>query len=202
MHLDEHDALVFRARRQRNAPSTARRASTVVWWIVAVVGAILFLFTIRALLARTAWTAGPSPVSTPHAMAEPTGQGDAGATTSQRLEQTAAVPMVYRCVDRAGGVAFQSAPCGPGQRMTRAIPAPPDIEPPRPRYLAQPTRRVAGNPGDAAPNQYDRERARQDAVCASARRQRDITLEQVGLARNFDLLRQLDDMVANACKGG
>ena len=29
-----------------------------------------------------------------------------------------------------------------------------------------------------------------------------ITLEQVGLARNFDLLRQLDEMVANACKGG
>ena len=86
--------------------------------------------------------------------------------------------------------------------MTRAIPAPPDIEPPRPRYQAQPTRRVAGNPGYAAPNQYDRERARREAVCDSARRQRDITLEQVGLARNFDLLRQLDKMVANACKGG
>lgn len=197
MQIDERDALVFRARRQRMPPGSARRASTAVWWVVAVVGALLFLLTVRALLVRTAWTAGPSPVSAPRAVVDPSGQGDSEAAASARLEQTPTVPMVYRCVDRAGGVAFQSAPCGPGQRMTRAIPAPPDIEPPRQRLPPPRAALRPAAPQYVAPNATDLAEIR----CAQARGQRERTLAQVGLGRTYDMLQELDAMVARACQG-
>jgi hypothetical protein len=47
---------------------------------------------------------------------------------------------------------------------------------------------------------YD-ERAQRKANCQHAKDRRDETLERVGLNRTFELLRQLDENVASACKG-
>jgi len=47
------------------------------------------------------------------------------------------------------------------------------------------------------PNERDQLRAR----CQAQKDYRDATLRQVGLNRTFDLIRQLDEQVYEACKG-
>lgn len=110
------------------------------------------------------------------------------------------MPMVYRCVDRANAVSFQSQPCGPGQRTTRAIPAPPEPEPVRPRQQSRPNAAAQGNYSASWSPGMD-ERASRRAQCASARQGREDTLRRVGLKRNYDLLQRLDAAVNAACRG-
>ncbi len=175
----------------------ATRSSRWPWLAVAAVAALLFVLTIRALLDRTAGTAGPSSQHvTQPADPYPPAQG----SSDDHYMEPLPVPMVYRCVDRANGVSFQSQPCGPGQRTTRAIPAPPEPEPVRPR---QPSRANV-----SAPESYSSswapgndERARRRAQCANARQDREETLRRIGLRRTYDLLQRLDTVVNEACKG-
>lgn len=113
-----------------------------------------------------------------------------------------ATGMVYRCEGQGGEVSFQSDPCGPAARTTRAIHAPPERE--RPRRTASATVAPAGTNASSAQYarvaQPDPARNGRDAACAQARRSRDETLERVGLARTYDLLQRLDAMVDEACQ--
>jgi len=178
-------------RRPRRSPSR----SGAVWLVVTVVAALLFVLTIRTLLQRTAWTAG---ASSP-AVAEPSTAARKDAMPSAYVRNT--TPMVYRCVDRAGGVSLQSQPCAAGQRMTRAVYAPPEVEPVRPRVAAR-SRHSSSTAayGFTAPSATEQQRAQREARCAMARREREQTLERIGLKRTYDLLQRLDAMVAQACK--
>ena len=198
--MDPYDPahVVLRARPKDHRPRP-RSTSWGAWIVVAVVCAIAFVFTVRALLARTAWTAG----SSSSAVTEPAARASVApgaASPAQHEYLPAPVPMVYRCVDGAGGVSLQSQPCGPGQRTTRAIPAPPDIEPPRPLLQRSVSATTRTHGVTSAPIHIDTQRTAARARCASARAQREATLQQVGLRRTFDLLRRLDDMVAQACR--
>ena len=198
MHLDEHENLTFRERHGRVLKRPATRSSTGPWLVVAVIAAIIFVFVMRALMERTAWTAGASPTaennqSTP---VEPPRQDYVDESAFHQKH----VPSVYRCVDRAGGVSFQSQPCGPGQRTTKVVAAPPEPEPNRPR---QTLRRVSSNQSGYSTYQLPREDplVQRKVACAVARQSRDSTLRQVGLRRTYDLLQRLDSMVNNACNG-
>lgn len=193
MDRDPVTGLTFRDRLDRR-PRRAVPKSGAVWLVVAVVAALLFVLTVRALLQRTAWTAGASslPATQPFVAAPVEAAYD---------PPPVAVPMVYRCVDAAGGVSLQSQPCGVGQRMTRAVAAPPDVEPVRPRVVARPEPSRSEPYEFTAPNAAEQRSTQQDARCAMARREREQTLERVGLKRTYDLLQRLDAMVAEACKG-
>lgn len=187
--------LVFRERPDRRRGNT-HRSPSVPWLFVAVVSAVLFVLVIRVLLERTAWTAGgAAPQSTPSVHTTQRSQ------PSQPVTYVAEpVPMVYRCVDAAGGVSLQSQPCGAGQRTTRAVPAPPEPEPVRPRTIARSAPSNSHTYNTFHAPQVDT-RAAQRMACAAARQNRDATLAQVGLKRTYDLLQRLDEAVYQACKG-
>lgn len=169
------------------------------WLLVAAISAVLFVLVVRALLERTAWTAGPSPV--PAAMGSRDQIPSEPADLATSYVDPKPAPMVYRCVDRAGGVAFQSQPCGLHQRMTRAVPAPPDAEPMRYQAATRPRTSSTSATAFAGAGISDQRRELSEIRCTMARRHREQTLERIGLRRTFDLLQKLDAMVAEACKG-
>ena len=193
MNPDDPANLRFRPRIDQRRK--ARDAGERIWWVVTIVGALVFALIIRALLARTSGNPDPSP-PIPMPMPEPAAVIEAPAVATPQRE----VPMVYRCVDAGGAVSLQSQPCGPGQRTTRAVPAPPDIEPRR-APLTRPAPVASNGGGWSGPSASQWQRQQQQARCAQARAEREATLERVGLRRDFDLLRRLDDMVREACKG-
>jgi hypothetical protein len=125
------------------------------------------------------------------------------ATLALLLCQAAPAQIVYKCVGKDGRTEYSSWPCKAGQRTHQAIAAPPDpvtrYVPPSPRQSAAVSSRVTHN--FVAPGPVQQARAAREAACQQARRDRDGTLARVGLKRNFDLLRRLDDTVRNACGG-
>lgn len=199
MHLDEHENLTFRKRPDKHSRRPPRRPLSMPWLVVSIVAAILFVFVIRALLERTAWTAGASPATETTQPSLMTSAPEYAADVSEFHQQQ--VPSVYRCVDRAGGVSLQSQPCGPDQRTTKVVAAPPDSEPIRPRPQVSRPNRTSQASFNTVEYQQQGSLASREATCASARRQRASMLEQVGLKRTYDLLQRLDDMVNRACKG-
>ena len=193
MQLDDPANLHFRAQRRPRRPMS--QPSSWKWWVFALIAAVTFVLIIRALLARTAGTAGPSPQAT----SAPAPVTPAPARRVEYLPMP--TPMVYRCEDAAGAVAFQSHPCGAGQRTTKAIPAPPDREPGR-----RPLTRLSPPPGASGTSwsgadQGNLQRTAARARCAAARSHRESTLRAVGLKRTYDLLQRLDAMVRETCKG-
>ena len=52
----------------------------------------------------------------------------------------------------------------------------------------------------SGPSEHEHQRAAARLRCESAKENRERTLKIVGLRRTFDLLRQLDDSVREACK--
>jgi hypothetical protein len=110
---------------------------------------------------------------------------------------------IYKCVGAKGAVSYQSIPCTSGATAARTInyvAAPPTLAPRAP-YVAPRPAPIAYRPTSAyASPTYD-ERAKRKANCQAAKDSREATLDRVGLSRTFDLLRQLDDDVALACKG-
>lgn len=194
MHIGEPEDLIFRSRSTARPCRRQPQSSSVGWWVLALVSAIGFFLVIRALLDRTAWTAGPAPRQSPAVVSEQPSRPAA-------FIAPAPVPMVYRCVDRAGAVSLQSQPCGPDQRTTRAVPAPPDVEPVRQRLPARPTKSPSAVYYYAGPSEAEQRRAQVEARCGIARREREQTLQRIGLRRTYDLLQQLDAMVTAACKG-
>src|SRR5688572_16777938 len=125
--------------RSRNHARAGRQGSQAVWIVVALVGAVLFVLLIRTLLERTSATIRGSVTSVP------VEAGDVGASSAEGSYDVPAVPtptpdeegfypstgMVYRCVGKGGAISFQSEPCGPDARMTKAVHAPPERELPR-----------------------------------------------------------------------
>jgi len=194
--------------RSRNHARAGRQGSQAVWIVVALVGAVLFVLLIRTLLARTSATIGGSVTSVP------VETSDVGSSSAEGSYDPPAVPtpdeegfypstgMVYRCVGKGGAISFQSEPCGPDARMTKAIHAPPERE--LPRRMTQVSNATAhanaSNAQYARVSQSNVSQNSRDAACAQARRSREETLERVGLARTYELLQRLDAMVNEACK--
>jgi hypothetical protein len=202
----------FRRRPEQRPRRMQPFSSQSIWLAIAIVAAIVFVLFVRAMLERSAWTAGHSPdvVSQERPVAsdaQPNAQGWSqlprpevaqlrGVLSSQGVRGRA---LVYRCVGKRGAVSFQSQPCGAGESTTRVLDATPEYERPR---------RATSNSSSASTTQsysyvsiHDDARDRRRANCENAKRQRDSTLRQVGLARTYDLLQRLDAMVYEACKG-
>ena len=125
------------------------------------------------------------------------------ATLALLLCEAAHAQVVYKCVSKDGRIEYSSWPCKSGQVTRKAIAAPPDpaerYVPPAPRSTAGVASRVTRN--FAGPTRAQQKRSVREAACDQARRDRDTTLARVGLKRNFDLLRRLDDTVRDACGG-
>jgi hypothetical protein len=194
--LQDQSRLEFRERLDRQPRRSARRSSNTLWIVVAVIAALVFVLLIRTLLARTASSAASTVVPT-------SGTRTAASEIVREYPPVVTtVPMVYRCEGRSGSISLQSQPCAPGERTTRAVPAPPDIEPAPPRYTTSRRSDGAVNNGQIIHVQSGgNEGAQRTRACAQARREREDTLERVGLNRSYDLLQQLDAMVRRACKG-
>ena len=111
--------------------------------------------------------------------------------------------VIVKCKDAKGAVIYQTEPCERGQTMA-------DVKTYAPvRYnseLAAETRRIerqvdarrstyGGNSQAAYIPSDDR-----GAGCEAAKAHRESVLKAVGMRRNFDLLRSLDDSVRKACK--
>lgn len=118
----------------------------------------------------------------------------------------AADGVIYKCVDRSRNVTFQNEPC-PETHSTRStrVYTDPGYNPDLARKIADDERAIqrrkaesaaAGSYSFGTPAQERPEVVR----CRNARRERDRTLQRVGLKRAFDLLRRLDDNVYEACK--
>lgn len=201
--LEGLENMEFRQRGPRR-PVWRRSSSQVGWILASVFMALCFVGVVRVLLVRTAWSAGPSPAleSVASNGVDQSAEDIPAAASSQAYQSypTPRTGMVYRCVASDGAVSLQSQPCGPGERTTKALHAPPEREPPR--RVA----RKSGAPVSAASvAQYAHVRqagAPNDqlrAQCDQARRTRDETLERVGLSRTYELLQQLDEAVRQAC---
>lgn len=118
----------------------------------------------------------------------------------------AADGVIYKCVDRSRNVSFQNEPC-PATHDTRStrVYTDPGYNPDLARKVADDERAIQRRKAEnAAAGSYSFGRPGQERPevlrCRKARRERDDTLQRVGLKRTFDLLRRLDDKVYEACK--
>jgi hypothetical protein len=213
MSFEDPAQLEFR-RRPENRPRRMQPfSSQSIWLVIAIIASFLFVLFVRAMLERSAWTAGPStdPVASASyapSDAELNAQGGSQLPQPEMNRPTQAVGsrnlqgrvLVYRCVGRHGAVSFQSQPCGADEDTTRVLDATPEYERPR-RVTSSASSQSTTQRNSYVSTAANDARARQRANCESAKRRRDATLEQVGLARTYDLLQQLDAMVYEACKG-
>lgn len=130
---------------------------------------------------------------------------------SMLLFSTASVApaqQVYKCASASGSViAYQSQPCDRSHRTLRQWEAAPDPVPAAARVAAAADRpasqdaRTAKQRKPRAGNAGARPRVDPaDARCHAAKARREAKLKAVGLKRTFDLLRQLDDAVHEACR--
>jgi hypothetical protein len=123
---------------------------------------------------------------------------------------------LFRCIDPAGGVTWQDAPCGAGTRLTKTLEVPRAAESDdatgpsatakgaksrRGESSGRSNRSSTGIAGAGKPNAAKRDsRARQRENCKTARAERDRKLEALGLTRTFEQLRALDDKVRAVCR--
>lgn len=118
------------------------------------------------------------------------------------LGDVASAQSVYKCVAKGKTTSFQSAPCAAGTTTARtmlAIPEPVATQP-QPGYVYAQQQPVS--PADSVrPAGVDPSRAQRRAYCESARRNRQATLDAVGMNRTYELLQQLDRAVSEACSG-
>ena len=119
------------------------------------------------------------------------------------LAGQASAQTVQKCIAASGHITLTSGACGAGERLAARYDAVPEAAPThapaaKPSVSAEPVRRkssVSRPSSSPAP----RSRRRADP-CQSARDRRERTLERVGLKRDFNLLRRLDDEVWAACR--
>lgn len=122
-----------------------------------------------------------------------------GAACLLLLASSTQAATFYKCVDRNGQASYQSQPCSPLASTAWSRPYQP--EPPTPR-----SRGLERAPPAARTNRIASPRMSVRAVrpppdpCTIAKTRRERVLAKVGLKRTFDLLRQLDDEVYEACK--
>jgi len=111
--------------------------------------------------------------------------------------------VIVKCKDRKGAVIFQTPPCDPGQSAVDVKQyAPVRYDP----HLAAQTRAAQrevdarragyGNRGQATYIPSDG----RGPACEAAKANREVVLKSVGMRRNFDLLRSLDESVQKACR--
>ena len=130
------------------------------------------------------------------------------------LPASAYAQVVYKCVGPKGQVAYRSTPCSANERVQNIYDATPERYSPQReaerkrlrRSIDEGARRwsnLAGTDGGTyrqtwspGPDPNSRH-----ARCEAAKANREATLERVGLARTFDLLRRLDEIVWEACNG-
>jgi hypothetical protein len=128
----------------------------------------------------------------------------AGAADAQTL---------YKCVSKEM-VSYQQTPCPPSARTVRSIQTAPE-PPPTATQLAEQRRKaqqdraesaflshLAGTDQPRSARVSPRRIAARDprkSACDAAKKSREHTLRAVGLDRSLDLLRRLDDEVAEAC---
>jgi hypothetical protein len=110
--------------------------------------------------------------------------------------------VVYKCVGKGGKVEYSSWPCAKDQRTEREVAAIP--EPVR-QYAAPPAPARVDSTGQTnyfykAPRQPS-ERDVQMVKCKQAKQWRENELRRLGLRRNFDDLRRIDDWVNQQCSG-
>lgn len=111
--------------------------------------------------------------------------------------------VVYKCTGKSGATEYSSWPCKAEQRTVKAIAAPPD---PVQRYAPPvhtpaPALTYGQTNHFYTPTQAASLRSIRQARCKAAKDERERTLASVGLKRNFDLLRRLDDVVNQNCAG-
>lgn len=128
------------------------------------------------------------------------------------LAVTASAQSVYKCRDAKGNPVYQSDPCPEAEKRWDTQPRDYTADDHRKRVEAD--RRIeqdrrhmraranGARPAGAGPvgAELPAHAGRNPGACAAAKAQRDATLKTVGLNRDFQLLRQLDDAVFNACK--
>jgi hypothetical protein len=212
MSFEEPAQLEFRRRPEQRPRRMQPFSSQSIWLVIAIIAAVVFVLFVRAMLERSAWTAGHSTVVVSE---EPRVPSDAelNAQAWSQLPQPEEtqpreavadreVPgraLVYRCVGKRGAVSFQSQPCGAEESTTRVFDAAPEYE--RPRPITSSSSSTTMRQGYSYPSINTDPRDQRRANCESAKRNRDAILERVGLARTYDLLRRLDATVYEACKG-
>jgi hypothetical protein len=130
-----------------------------------------------------------------------------------RQAEANAQPAMYKCRDAAGIVAIQSWPCGSGAatewtRIYRARDERSAAEAAQhaaeiARHEAEVARytQMFGDQPAAATYAVGPQPSSNAARCADAKSYRDSVYRQVGNKRTFNLIRQLNDYVYEACKG-
>lgn len=114
----------------------------------------------------------------------------------------AAAGTLHRCVSGNGAVSIQSTACGQGQRLDRIITYVPEPDAAPARTGRPETRRSTATYTTGVARRGTGKAARQAAdACRLARRQRDATLQRLGLRRTYDDLSRLDARVRAACAG-
>lgn len=117
--------------------------------------------------------------------------------------------MVFKCVDGGGYASYQSEPCPGDARQAKAwqVHADSQFTPERiaaDREIATKSAALGRHPPRSGRSSHHRRAAVRVAgersKCEAAKRHRENTLDKVGLKRDFDLLRKLDDDVWRACK--
>ena len=109
---------------------------------------------------------------------------------------------LYKCVDAAGDVSYQSSACAARQRMERIIEFAPDPPPAAPgallavKRMRPSTRRSRGVRRGSAP--IDKPRP---SACSEAKAMREAQLKRLGLERTFDDLSRIDAAVRGVCNG-
>ena len=113
----------------------------------------------------------------------------------------ASAETLYRCKSRDGEVSLQSDPCPAGAEQTArdfVVRYDPDAAARRQAIDAEMERRSVAQRRSIRYTSAGRKRSGDGCAAAKTRRQR--TLDSVGMRRNFDLLRRLDEQVHSACK--
>lgn len=125
---------------------------------------------------------------------------------------TSSAQVVFKCLDGQGNAHYQSGACPPGTTLAKTWesqidPGPTPARPATGNSAAgSQSQRItpARRRGRAAPDYRTRRATGRISAgrsrCEAAKEKRQATLAAVGLKRNFDLLRKLDDQVSAACK--
>ena len=125
----------------------------------------------------------------------------------------ASADTIFRCQGKGGHVSLQSSPCPSSSKQTtrtyehrenpEAIRRRAEIEARMHRERTGGQTRDSSHATRTFHNgvQINDARDTQRAQCNAAKAHRERTLRAMGLKRNFDLLRRLDDAVYRACTG-
>jgi hypothetical protein len=137
--------------------------------------------------------------------------------TALLLAGAAHAQTLYKCVS-SDMTSYQQAPCPPSARTVRSIQTVPE-PPPTAAQRAEQRRKAQQDRAESAflshlagtdqqrstgasayrPASRLATRGKRTSTCDVAKRSREHRLRTVGLNRNLDLLRRLDDDVAEAC---